>query len=488
VSSRTSARRGFRELSVRTKLLALVGVPFAAFTLLLLGVLAAYWISARADDEATLWARHTAVIEKVDASATELVYAVSTKTADGASLGGPGNLAPIERKLAAARAESTELAREFSAEEQRQEDQLDAALEELMTRANEVHADPDRGAAIRAFFAGTVVPLLEVRVAQEIGGTAEASARSDRVRGWASLGASGLAVGILVVGFVICLRMARRFAARILTLEQRARRVAAGNLAALPHVESTDELGRLAGSIDDMVETLREQRQNQFSFLASVAHDFRGSLGVIQLTADRLRQVLDDEKALQQSASVIQRAIAKLSRLATDLIDASRIEAGEFKLERELVDVRTVAREITDQYAKASPKHEVHGTITDEPLIVLADPTRLSQVLDNLVSNAIKYSPEGGPIEIDATEDHDSAVLSVTDRGRGIPEPSLHKIFEPFHRDSNVAVGIGLGLAIARSLVDAHGGVIAVESVVGQGSTFSVRIPLARVISEGAGP
>jgi signal transduction histidine kinase len=169
-------------------------------------------------------------------------------------------------------------------------------------------------------------------------------------------------------------------------------------------------------------------------------------------------------------------------------LSSTPTQADAFELEVELLDVRTIARDVTDQYANVSPKHVLHVTVPEAPVMVMADPTRVFQVLENLVRNAIKYSPAGSLIEIDVAEDDDSALLSVTDQGQGIPRESLHRIFEPFRRESNVAVGIGLGLAITRRLVEAHGGVIDVASSVGQGSTFRVRLPLGRARSGSPAP
>ncbi|HSD90386.1 MAG TPA: HAMP domain-containing sensor histidine kinase [Kofleriaceae bacterium] len=458
-----------------------MGAPFAAFAILLVGLIAAHRMSARADDRAISWSRHAVVIEEIDSLATELVYLASSETVAGAGHGAHGNLAQVEGELARARSESRELARTFSVEEQRDERDLEALLDELMTRATEVRANPERGAALRTFFISSVVPRLHQRVADETHGSASSAASAQAVQMWADRVAVAVAFLILIVGLAICFRVARRFADRIAELERRARRVTTGDLEPVPHVESADELGQLARSIDEMVEILRQQRHDQFAFLASVAHDFRGSLSIIQLTADRLLQVpVEDREALQHSLAMVKRAVGRLARLANDIIDASRIEAGEFQLQRELVDVRTIARDVADQYATVSPNHTLHVSVSDAEVMVLADPTRLAQVLENLIGNAIKYSPDGGPIEIEARQDRVDAVLSVTDRGEGIAQESLEKIFEPFRRVSNVPPGVGLGLAIARRLVDAHGGAIDVESIVGQGSTFRVRIPLAR--------
>jgi len=478
-------RRGrFSDLRIRTKLLLLVGAPFAAFAVMLVGLILAYRVSAAADDEAIHWARHAVAISELDSLATAYVDLVTNETATRSAHGGVGG---VERALARARSEAEELVGYFSAEEQVEDRQLLVLLGELVARGKELDANPERVAALRAFFVGTVAPQLDRRVAEEKRGTERAAAAAEAIRARANIGAIGGSLVILTLALGLLLGVARRFASRISQLEQRARRVAIGDLTEADHVDATDELGQLARSLDEMVETLRLHRRDQFAFVAAVAHDFRGSLGVIQLTTDRLLQTpAEDQEKLRHALTVIERAVMRLGRLANDLIDASRIEAGEFQLQRELVDVRTIASDIADQYAAASPKHTFEVIVPDAPVPVLADPARLSQVLENLITNAIKYSSEGGRIEIEASQHDDVAVLSVTDHGAGIEEGSLQRIFEPFRRVSNVAQGLGLGLAIARRLVDAHQGVIDAKSILGQGSTFRVRLPLARVpASEG---
>ncbi len=470
-------RLRFRDLSVKTKLLLLVGAPFLAFTTLLVGLVAAYRLSARADEHAILWAQHAAVIAEVDSLATDYLGLVTNPTI---TVSAHGDAADIERALARASALSGELAGHFDLEEAEAERELGERLDELVARGREVQASPERAAALRAFFAQSVAPRLHQRVVDEKQGSERAAATARAIRDWANGGVVGISLVVLALSLALLLRAARRFAARIGELEQRAQRVTSGDLAPASWFESSDELGRLARSIDEMVETLRQQRQNQFSFLAAVAHDFRESLGVIQLTTDRLIQVSpDNAEGLKHALAMVQRALARLGRLASDLIDASRIEAGEFRLERELVDVRNIAREIADHYVEASPKHTLRVAVPDAPLMVRADPIRLAQVLQNLIANAIKYSPDGGTIALDVSQRDGKAVLSLTDPGHGIEEASLQMIFEPFRRVSNVPAGVGLGLAITRRLVEAHGGSIDAESVIGHGSTFRVHLPLA---------
>jgi signal transduction histidine kinase len=178
--------------------------------------------------------------------------------------------------------------------------------------------------------------------------------------------------------------------------------------------------------------------------------------------------------------TILERQLGRLTRMVGDLLDASRIEAGELELNVEEVDLRKVAREVVELYAPTSPAHQVELEAPEQPVRVRADPLRLEQVVSNLVSNAIKYAPEGGPVKVVVGVEGDEAVLAVKDRGVGIPPEEIPDLFLPFRRRAmtrNLAPGAGLGLSVVRRILQAHGGRIEVESVQGTGSTFRIRLP-----------
>jgi signal transduction histidine kinase len=165
-----------------------------------------------------------------------------------------------------------------------------------------------------------------------------------------------------------------------------------------------------------------------------------------------------------------------------DLLDSTRIEAGRFELHTEPRDTRELAREVVELYQGSGSTHELRLVLPEEPVVVRCDGTRLEQVLHNLVSNALKYSPTGTRVEVRVAQEGPEAVLSVVDRGMGISAEELRHLFTPFRRTGHareVASGAGLGLSVARRIVEAHGGRIEVDSRPGAGSTFRVRLPLA---------
>jgi signal transduction histidine kinase len=178
--------------------------------------------------------------------------------------------------------------------------------------------------------------------------------------------------------------------------------------------------------------------------------------------------------------SVIERQVHRLDRMIGDLLDRSRIEGGQLELRVVEYDARSIAQEAFNLFSTASTSHTLLLHVPDSKIPVNCDPFRIEQVLNNLLSNAIKYSPAGGNIELNVEQSHDDVLFQVSDHGMGIPEEELPYIFEPFRRVKIVKgdiPGVGLGLSVVRRIVQAHSGRIEVESRLGKGTTFRVRLP-----------
>ena len=172
-----------------------------------------------------------------------------------------------------------------------------------------------------------------------------------------------------------------------------------------------------------------------------------------------------------------------MSRMIDGLLDVTRLELGErLELERAPMDLVEVANRIAAEHQERAPRHRIQVG-GETALVGEWDLARVERVLDNLVGNAVKYSPDGGVITVGCVRDVDEtgewALLSVRDHGVGIPTADLGRIFERFHRAGNVRAisGAGIGLAMIRDVVSLHGGTITVESSEGQGSTFTIRLP-----------
>ena len=240
--------------------------------------------------------------------------------------------------------------------------------------------------------------------------------------------------------------------------------------------------GLIGASVDISDYRTLERRQRQF--IAMAAHELRtpvtSILGFSQLVQ---RRHPDD----RQIATVVRQA-ATLDRLITDLIDSARLEESDLEgrrleLRRERFDLVDLARDIAEQIPPLSVAHLIRVDAPEGALAGLWDRDRLGQVIQNLLINAIKYSPGGGEIVLALIDLDDEVRFTVRDRGVGIPPGALDRLFDPFYRVERTARtvrGLGLGLHISRSLVEAHGGQIVAESPgEGLGSTFTVTLPRA---------
>lgn len=229
---------------------------------------------------------------------------------------------------------------------------------------------------------------------------------------------------------------------------------------------------------------LNEQKNR---LLGMAAHDLRNPLGVIMSYAkflDRMAGARLDEKE-RQFVAQIGKSSEFMLRLLEDLLDVSQIESGKLNLALAPVDLAAlVANNVALNRVLAGAKQIVIELESPEtPTAVLADATKIEQVLNNLISNAVKYSHAGTAVRVSVGADDKEIVVAVRDQGQGIPEAELSKLFQPFSKTSVKSTAgeksTGLGLAISRKIVEGHGGRIRVDSRVGEGSTFSFSLPLA---------
>jgi signal transduction histidine kinase len=215
------------------------------------------------------------------------------------------------------------------------------------------------------------------------------------------------------------------------------------------------------------------------------AHDLRNPLHVIHAFSELLLEegdVLDAD--LMEMVTVMRDSSAFMTRLVNDLLDVAKIESGELHLEREKVDlVELVERSVHLNRVLAGRKNiALEFQPISLPKLHL-DPNKIAQVFNNLLSNAIKFSYPGSEVQVTLEESGGQAVVSVADEGQGIPEEDFEKLFKPYAkasvRSTDGEESTGLGLVIVRKIVDGHGGKIWVESEVGKGSTFHVKLPIA---------
>lgn len=231
----------------------------------------------------------------------------------------------------------------------------------------------------------------------------------------------------------------------------------------------------------------RKQLERQKDeFLSIVSHELKTPLTSLKmLTQLTYRRLSRAGLAEAEHTQRMERAILRMERLVNDLLDSSRIESGKLALRMERCDLTVLCRRIVGEQAD-SVERTIIFDLPAEPVEIMADAERIEQVLVNLISNALKYSPASQPIELRLHSQGDEAMLTVSDRGGGIPSGELPHLFERFYRvpgvqvQSGSGVGLGLGLHISHEIVERHGGHIWAESAIGHGSSFFVVLPLAR--------
>jgi PAS domain S-box-containing protein len=254
-----------------------------------------------------------------------------------------------------------------------------------------------------------------------------------------------------------------------------------------------EESGRIMGwfgtntDITDRMqleEALLEADRRKNIFLATLAHELRNPLAPIRNALRLLKRATETDPASEAERAMAERQVTHLARLVDDLMDVSRINQGRIELHQETVDLATIVERAVASVGPSlrEREHTLTVELPDEPIWLDADPTRLEQVLWNLLNNAIKYTEPGGRIWLTAERDNDKLVLNVRDTGIGIEPAMLSHIFEMFFQAGHPARrsqgGLGIGLSLVKTLIELHGGTIMAESPgVGQGTEFLVRLP-----------
>jgi len=289
-------------------------------------------------------------------------------------------------------------------------------------------------------------------------------------------GSFGLVLAVLGGAF-----LAQQALSPIARVTETARRIAAtedlGERLTRPAVQ--DEVGQLVTTLNEMLDRLQRLFQGQQRFIADVSHELRTPLTAIRGNLEVLqRGARTDPALLAESLDDIDREVVRLSRMVADLLALARAEAG-MRLERRPVELDRLLLETFREARHLARGVAVQLTGEDQAQ-VLGDADRLKQLLLNLVDNAFKYTPAGGTVSLALSRCGDWACLSVADTGTGIPEDELGYIFDRYYRGQSDRRrgGMGLGLSIAHWIAEEHGGRIEVESKVGEGTTFTVWLPL----------
>ncbi len=260
------------------------------------------------------------------------------------------------------------------------------------------------------------------------------------------------------------------------------RKMRGGELEQSVPIRAQDELGELAHAFNDMSSAVARGQRLREQMTADIAHDLRTPLSVLTGYLEGIRDgVLD---ASPDTVDTMYQEAVQLQRLVEDLRTLSLADAGRLPLQLEVVDAGDVLTAVRQAFAPIAEQAGVTLKVASDasPLPLRVDPSRLRQVLGNLVDNALKHTSPGGAVRLTGRRDGDGIALEVADDGAGIPQEALAHIFERFYRADAArsdGSGSGLGLPIARSLIEAHGGTIAAHSAAGQGTTITLRLPAA---------
>jgi histidine kinase len=297
------------------------------------------------------------------------------------------------------------------------------------------------------------------------------------------------AVAALITAVMASLWMSRKVVAPVRRIMQASQRIAAGHYQERVPVDDKyqttdrDELGLMALSFNQMADELEQTEARRRQLIGDVSHELRTPLTTIKGYLEGLEDGMLPPEPETYQAMV--REAGRMQRLVADLQELSRVEAGAYELDKKWLSIQSVIESTLHRLNKQYDEKQIalQIDVADDLPQIQADEIRLEQVLINLASNALQYTPAGGKIVISARQDHDWLVISVQDNGVGIPEKDLPFIFDRFYRvdksRSRAGGGSGIGLTIARHLVEAHGGRIqAFSEGIGKGSKFEFTLPI----------
>jgi signal transduction histidine kinase len=286
-----------------------------------------------------------------------------------------------------------------------------------------------------------------------------------------------LLVGLAVSGGLVWY-LSRRLTKPVLALSRAADEVAAGRYdAELPRARSDDEIGHLTERFAEMTQRLAQAQRRERNFLMVVSHELRTPLTAIRGHVEVLREdIARDEEAREASLRVIGAETDRLTRLVGDVLDLARMEAHQFTLAEEEVELRRLLEQAYESFGEEARRRgiEYECSLAADPVIE-TDGDRVLQIVSNLLDNAFAWTPDGGRIDLGLTATNGTIAISVADSGPGIGPEERERIFRPFW--SRAGEGTGLGLPIARELAHALGGELMLESQLGKGSRFELRLP-----------
>lgn len=290
---------------------------------------------------------------------------------------------------------------------------------------------------------------------------------------------SGVALA-LILGFFFT----RQIVSPVGNISRAARIISSGNLNQRVEVQGSDEIAELGRSFNSMAESLNKDREWRHQMLADIAHELRTPLFILQGNTEAMLEGVFP--ASKENLTTIHQETLLLSRLIEDLRTLSLAEVGQLKFQPVATGLKELSSKILEGFKAQSAAKNISLSLEDDgnPAIAQVDPGRMEQVIRNLLTNALQYTPEGGKISVKIASDEEKITLSVIDTGIGIPAEDLPRVFDRFYRVDRSRArstgGSGLGLAIVKQLVEGQGGRVWAESTPGTGSTFSFSVPVVQ--------
>lgn len=280
--------------------------------------------------------------------------------------------------------------------------------------------------------------------------------------------------------------VSRQVTLPISEMKQMALKFSHGDFAARVRISSKDELGELAHVLNEMAQKLEETEKIRKELLANISHELRTPLATVQGYIEALMDGVLPEEKREESLKLVLDEVKKTEGLVNSILELSRLEAGAIQMQSRPFDLKQVAQRIRD---KLEVPFQLKGVnlelqLEEGEMVVVGDPDRIGEVLEIFLDNSLRYTEKGGSVFLSCFKKGNQALVSVKDNGIGISPEELPRIFDRFYRSTKIPqgekLGAGLGLAIAKEIIEAHGSKIQVESVPGKGSCFTFALKLEK--------